>query len=37
MSQVRKNADATTDEERSRLEVQGEFHVGEFINKFSRG
>eukprot|EP00271_Cylindrocystis_brebissonii_P010251 TRINITY_DN26392_c0_g1_i1.p1 TRINITY_DN26392_c0_g1~~TRINITY_DN26392_c0_g1_i1.p1 ORF type:complete len:1092 (+),score=241.19 TRINITY_DN26392_c0_g1_i1:211-3486(+) len=34
---VRKNSDAATDEERSRLEVIGEFHLGEFINKFRHG
>jgi DNA damage-binding protein 1 len=34
---VRKNADAPTDEERARLELQGEFHVGEYINVFTRG
>ncbi|CAM9107252.1 unnamed protein product, partial [Discosporangium mesarthrocarpum] len=28
---------ATTEEERARLELQGEFHVGEFINKFCVG
>ena len=32
-----KNADAATDEERQRLEVVGEYHVGEFINRFRRG
>jgi DNA damage-binding protein 1 len=34
---VRKNADAATDEERSRLEVVGEYHLGEFVNRFRRG
>jgi len=34
---VRRNADAATDEERGRLEVQGEFHLGEFVNKFVHG
>ncbi|KAL1525255.1 hypothetical protein AB1Y20_020120 [Prymnesium parvum] len=34
---AKKNADATNDEERQRLEVVGEFHVGEFINRFRRG
>lgn len=30
-------ADAATEEERARLEIQGEFHLGEFVNKFCRG
>ncbi|KAJ4748371.1 DNA damage-binding protein 1 [Rhynchospora pubera] len=34
---VRKNSDAATDEERGRLEVVGEFHLGEFINCFRHG
>ena len=34
---VRKNTDAATDEERSRLEVTGEYHLGEFVNRFRRG
>ena len=34
---VRKNNDATTDEEKKRLEVVGVFHVGEFINTFRHG
>jgi len=34
---ARKNADASTDEERQRLDIVGEFHVGEFINRFRRG
>jgi len=34
---LKKNADAATDEERSRLEVIGEYHVGEFVNKFRPG
>ena len=34
---VRKNSDAATDEERSRLEVVGEYHLGEFVNRFRRG
>lgn len=29
--------DAATEEERARLEIQGEFHLGEFVNKFCRG
>eukprot|EP00127_Corallochytrium_limacisporum_P006761 Clim_evm31s235 gene=Clim_evmTU31s235 len=32
-----RNADAATDEERSRLEVVGEFHLGEFVNVFRHG
>ena len=35
--QVRKNSEAATDEERYRLETVGEFHLGEFVNKFVRG
>jgi len=34
---LRKNSDAATDEERQRLEVVGEYHLGEFVNKFRRG
>lgn len=34
---TRKNADATTDEDRQRLEVVGEFHLGEFVNRFRKG
>jgi DNA damage-binding protein 1 len=34
---VRKNSDAATDEERGRLEVVGEFHLGEFVNRFRHG
>lgn len=34
---VRKNNDATTDEEKKRLEVVGVFHVGEYINAFQHG
>lgn len=30
-------SDAATEEERARLEIQGEFHLGEFVNKFCRG
>ncbi|KJE89467.1 UV-damaged DNA binding protein, variant [Capsaspora owczarzaki ATCC 30864] len=33
----RRNLEASTDEERKRLEVVGEFHVGEFINQFRAG
>ena len=34
---VRKNSDATTDEERARLEVVGEFHLGDMVNAFRHG
>jgi DNA damage-binding protein 1 len=34
---LKKNADATTEEDRCRLEVMGEYHSGEFINKFRHG
>ena len=34
---MRKNPDATTDEERSRLETVGRFHTGVFINRISQG
>lgn len=34
---VRKNSEGATDEERSRLEVVGEYHLGEFINRFRHG
>lgn len=34
---VRKNSDAATDEERSRLEVVGQFHLGEYVNRFRHG
>ncbi|CAM9095121.1 unnamed protein product [Ectocarpus sp. 4 AP-2014] len=34
---LRRNADAATEEERARLEIQGEFHLGEFVNRFCRG
>jgi len=34
---VRKNSDASTDEERSKLEVVGEYHLGEFVNRFRHG
>lgn len=34
---VRKNSDATTDEERQRLEVCAEFHLGEHVNRFRQG
>ena len=34
---TRKQTDASTEEERQRLEIVGEFHVGEFINRFRSG
>lgn len=34
---VRKNNDGANDEERSRLEVVGEYHLGEFVNRFRHG
>lgn len=34
---VRKNSEAATDEEHGRLEVVGEFHLGEFVNRFRPG
>jgi hypothetical protein len=34
---VRKNSDAASDEERGRLEPTGEFHLGEFVNRFRHG
>jgi len=34
---VRKNSDASADEERSKLEVVGEYHLGEFVNRFRHG
>ncbi len=34
---VRKNGDAATDEERQRLDIVGEFHLGDFVNRFRRG
>lgn len=34
---VRKNSDAATDEERGKLEVVGEYHLGEFVNLFRHG
>ncbi|KAF6166099.1 hypothetical protein GIB67_023809 [Kingdonia uniflora] len=34
---VRKNSEGTTDEERGRLEVVGEYHLGEFVNRFQHG
>jgi DNA damage-binding protein 1 len=34
---VQRQSGATTDEERSRLECVGEFHLGEFVNRFRHG
>jgi len=34
---VRKNAEAANDEERSRLELVGEYHLGEFVNRIRPG
>ncbi|CAL0325072.1 unnamed protein product [Lupinus luteus] len=34
---VRKNSEGATDEERGRLEVVGEYHLGEFVNRFRHG
>eukprot|EP00898_Chlorokybus_atmophyticus_P002114 jgi/Chlat1/2903/Chrsp2S04662 len=34
---VKKNSDAATDDERGRLEAVGEFHLGEFVNRFRHG
>lgn len=34
---MRKNSDAASDEERGRLEPTGEFHLGEFVNRFRHG
>lgn len=34
---VKRNSEAATDEERSRLEVCGQYHLGEFINRFRHG
>ncbi|KAJ8548958.1 hypothetical protein K7X08_030924 [Anisodus acutangulus] len=34
---VRKNSEGATDEERSRLEVVGEYHLSEFVNRFRHG
>lgn len=34
---VRKNSEGATDEERGRLEVVGEYHLGEFANRFRHG
>ncbi|XVF45973.1 hypothetical protein PTKIN_Ptkin02bG0250700 [Pterospermum kingtungense] len=34
---VRKNSEGATDEERGRLEGVGEYHLGEFVNRFRHG
>ncbi|XP_062160376.1 DNA damage-binding protein 1-like isoform X2 [Alnus glutinosa] len=34
---VRKNSEDATDEERGRLEVVGEYHLGEFVKRFQLG
>lgn len=34
---VQRNSGAASDEERSRLETVGEFHLGEFVNRFRYG
>jgi DNA damage-binding protein 1 len=34
---LRKNSEAGTDDERSKLELVGDFHLGEFINRFRPG
>ncbi|CAA7054607.1 unnamed protein product [Microthlaspi erraticum] len=34
---VKKNCESTADEERSPMEVVGEYHVGEFVNRFRHG
>jgi len=34
---VRKNSEAATDEDRARLEVVGEFHLGDMVNAFRHG
>jgi DNA damage-binding protein 1 len=34
---ARKNADATTDDDSKRLEIVGEFGLGEFVNRFRKG
>jgi hypothetical protein len=33
---VRKNSDAATDEERARLEVVGEFHLGDMVRSSTK-
>ncbi|CAD7703040.1 unnamed protein product, partial [Ostreobium quekettii] len=34
---VRRNSDSAIEEEQSRLEVVGEYHLGEFVNRFQHG
>ncbi|KAJ6886557.1 hypothetical protein NC651_027047 [Populus alba x Populus x berolinensis] len=34
---VRKNSEGAAEEEQGRLEVLGEYHLGEFINRFRHG
>ncbi|DBA79836.1 TPA: hypothetical protein ACH3X2_007673 [Trebouxia sp. C0005] len=34
---VRKNSDAAADEDRNRLEVVGEYHLGDMVNRFQHG
>ncbi|KAG5189499.1 hypothetical protein JKP88DRAFT_353064 [Tribonema minus] len=34
---VKRNTDATTEEVRARLDLQGEYHLGDFVNVFATG
>ncbi|XP_010434237.1 PREDICTED: DNA damage-binding protein 1b [Camelina sativa] len=34
---VKKNNEGATDEERARMEIVGEYHIGEFVNRFRHG
>lgn len=34
---VKRNAEATTDEDRAKLDVVGLYHLGDFVNKFQHG
>jgi hypothetical protein len=34
---LKRNSEAATDDERSRLEISGMFHLGDFVNKFRHG
>ncbi|KAL0699191.1 hypothetical protein Bca4012_055313 [Brassica carinata] len=34
---VKRHSEAATDEERCRMEVVGEYHIGEFVNRFRHG
>lgn len=34
---LQRNNEAATDEERSKLEIVGQFHLGEFVNRFRHG